>query len=74
MFGKLWKAFFTQSETIPANMKRKSEFGISELKDYFNKVGYQYITVTVSSFQSNSSIVKFETNFDFLSGNRSLSS
>ena len=48
MFGKLCKAFFTQPETIPANMKRKAEFGISEMTDYFEQVGNQYIMVTVS--------------------------
>ena len=41
-------SLFTQPETIPANMKRKAEFGISELTEYFNQVGNQYIMVTVS--------------------------
>ena len=68
MFGKFCKAFFTQPETIPANMKRKAEFGISELADYFNQVRNQYMMV---SYKSNRSIVKFETNFDTLSGNKS---
>ena len=45
---KLCKAFFTQPEIIPANMKRKAEFSISESADYFNQVGNQYIMVTVS--------------------------
>ena len=48
MLGKLCKAFFTQPQTIPSNMKRKAEFGISELTDYLNQVGNQYIMVTVS--------------------------
>ena len=48
MFVKLCKALFTQPETIPANMKRKAEFGISELTEYFNQVGNQYIMLTVS--------------------------
>ena len=33
---------------IPANMKREAEFRISELTDYFNQVGNQYIMITVS--------------------------